>query len=85
MKEPMKKVVLLKDGTQLEATIPQLEKINAAIMSTHEFEKIQVKLNGVYFKLGDIETDPEKRAAVNQQSMPLNVEEKKLPRNMDMG
>jgi 3-dehydroquinate dehydratase len=56
----MTNFILLKDGTQLEVTVEQKERINAAIMSTHDFEKIEVKLNGRYFKLGDMENDPKK-------------------------
>lgn len=73
-KPPMTHFVLLKDGSMLECTVAQLERINMAILSTHEFEKIQVKLQGRYFKLGDLETDPEKIANAKQQGLPLNID-----------
>lgn len=60
LKKPLTNFILLKDGTQLEVTVEQKERINAAIMSTHDFEKIEIKLHGRYFKLGDMENDPKK-------------------------
>lgn len=56
-RKPMTNFILLKDGTKLEVTVEQKERINAAIMSRHDFQDIQVKLNGRYFKLGDMEDD----------------------------
>lgn len=83
MKEPaaMTKFVLLKDGTMLECSVNQLERLNIAILSTTDFEKIQVKLDGRYFKLGEIETDPSKIANAKQQGLPLNVDPVKKPQD----
>lgn len=80
----MTKVVLLKDGRMLECSVAQLERINEAIMSSNEFEKIQIKLQGVYFTLGDLETDPEKLANAKQQGLPLD-DKKAVHKNQDMG
>jgi hypothetical protein len=84
-KKPLTNYILLKDGTMLEATIAQKEKINAAIMSRTDFQNIQIKLHGRYFKLGDLEDDPKKLANAAQQGLPLGDVEAKVKKSVDMG
>lgn len=74
--------VLLKDGRLLHATTDQIVKINTLILARTDFQERKVKLNGIEFKLGDIETDLEKISQVNQGKLDLGDIPPKPRKNM---
>lgn len=69
--------VLLKDGTMLEATSDQKAKIAFIVLITKNPKKKKIKLNGKTFSLWDIEDDPKKVFASQQQTMQLGDKSKK--------